>query len=214
MALLLRLFLGGAVAAVAVIFLYAPADRSAEHFGRLLAAEHQANVEMWGSRYGERVLERMRWLRGEATRNWLPGELGKPLEKRAGAAADQTAVGRSSSEVTSRLMHNEYFRSIDALLSLAAYRAAMVIELLPLFLPFLAVSIVDGAVERACRSKAFVPHKPGVYGVFVGGLLLTLSMFLVLFVLPTSVTPLAAVTGIVLAGLLAGRSIAHFLKHA
>lgn len=211
---LLRLFFGVAVALVVLMFLYAPANHTADRFVDFLVSEHEMNVELWGSRHGERVLERMQWLRGEATRNRLPGELGKPLSERRGAAADASAAGKSSADVGARLMRSEYFRSVDALFALTAYRIAMVIELLPVFLPFFVVSIVDGAADRARRAKEFVPHKPGVYGVFVGGLMFTFCMFLVIFCFPGSVNPLIVASGIVLFGLLAGRAIAHFLKHA
>ncbi|WP_204320014.1 DUF4400 domain-containing protein, partial [Klebsiella pneumoniae] len=60
--------------------------------------------------------------------------------------------------VNQRLFGNSYFRAIDALVLLAAFRLSAMLEWLPWMAAFLAAAIADGAISRVIKSKEFLHH--------------------------------------------------------
>ena len=65
------------------------------------------------------------------------------------------AVAREMAMDNQRLFNNAYFKSIDALLLLAGFRVATLIEWLPWLLAFTAAVLLDGFIVRQIKAKEF-----------------------------------------------------------
>ena len=97
--------------------------------------------------------------------------------------AVDAAMAAQMTQMSMRLFGNPYFRSIDSLFALAAYRLSAIIELLPLLTIFLLVVAVDGFVLRQVRAKEFVAHSAEMFGgslivaIMLGGMV-AVSAFL------------------------------------
>lgn len=210
---MLRALLALAVGLVALLFLYTPANHPRDYFLTLLEQEHRANAAMWGETHAGRTLKRMQWLVGEATRNRLPGVLGKPLDESTGAEAGRSASGRRADfEVMHRVQQSEYVQAMDGLFALSMYRLAAVVELVPWLLPLLLAAVADGAFERVRRRSEFVPQSPGMYGIFLAGLILTVASIPLLCFLPAPIDPLVVAVLLVAMFMLTGGAIARFLR--
>jgi hypothetical protein len=197
---------------VVLVFLYAPANQGREEFLSLLVQEHQQVKQIWGDEHSERVLDRTRWLLGEALRNRLPGELGKPMD---GGGNDSVAVagGRGADvEAMARIMRSAYPQAVEALLALSLYRVAQFVQIVPLLLPFVLAALADGIAERARRLKEFLPHSPATYGMFLWGVLCTVCALLVVFCYPGSVQPLVPAYALVALALCASGAVSRFVK--
>ena len=110
-----------------VLVLYLPSAHPPERFLAQLRDEHRAAAEFWGTAPALRILSRGLGVQDSARRAAPIPSLGDaPQADVVGAA-----VAGEMASVNQRLFNNPYLRSIDALLLLAAFRLATLLEWLP-----------------------------------------------------------------------------------
>ena len=105
---------------------------------------------------------------------------------------------------------NAYFRSIDALLLLAAFRLSTLIEWLPWLLAFSAAAVIDGFVVRQVKAKEFRQHDPEWFAAHASLGIVTICMTVIGFVLPLALHPLVMPGAPVLLSVFLGRTISSF----
>ena len=170
----------GAMLAILCIVLYIPSASPPERFTDVLRAEHAASRDIWGPVVADRILKRMLDIQQGAPSMSEP----PPHTVQVGQQASvDAAMAVQITQMNMRLFGNPYFRSIDSLFALAAYRLSAIIELLPLLAIFLLVVGVDGFVLRQVRAKEFVAHSAEMFGgsliaaIMLGGMV-AVSAFL------------------------------------
>jgi hypothetical protein len=140
-----------------VLVLYLPSAHPPERFLAQIRSEHQAMEEIWGETPALRILDRALGLQG-AAREATPVP---PTAVASAASGVDGAVAREMASVNQRLFGNSYFRAIDALVLLAAFRLSAMLEWLPWMAAFVVAAIADGAISRVIKSKEFLHHDPG-----------------------------------------------------
>jgi hypothetical protein len=133
-----------------------------------------------------------------------------PTATASAASGVDGAVAREMASVNQRLFGNSYFRAIDALVLLAAFRLSAMLEWLPWMTAFLAAAIADGAISRVIKSKEFLHHDPERFALYASLAILLTCGAVVALVVPAFLHPLLAPAGLSALALLCGRSIAHF----
>ena len=124
------------------------------------------------------------------------------------------AVGQEMASVNQRLFNNPYFRSIDALLLLASFRLAMLLEWLPWLLAFPVAALVDGYLVRLVKAKEFLHHSPEMFALYACLAILISCATVLAFVLPITLHPLAVPCVPVVTGTLMGTAIRDFHRRA
>jgi hypothetical protein len=151
----------GTMLAILCIVLYIPSASPPERFTEVLRAEHAASREIWGPAVADRILRRMLDIQqGSPPLSEPPA----PMVHVGQQPAVDAAMAAQMTQMSMRLFGNPYFRSIDSLFALAAYRLSAIIELLPLLTIYLLVVAVDGFVLRQVRAKEFVAHSAEMFG--------------------------------------------------
>lgn len=192
--------------ALLLLVLYLPSAYPPERFINQLRAEHTLNTAFWGRESGMRILSRMLDLQAAANQV-------TPVPTQANAAVPNPidfAVGKQMSDVNARLFNNAYFRSIETLLALAAYRVAALLESLPFLLIFIAAALFDGFVLRIVKSKEFRRHNPEMFALYVCGTIVIACATVLAFVLPMTLTPLMLCIVPVAFCIFASRAVANF----
>lgn len=191
------------------LVLYLPAAFPAEHFLMQLKIEHSSLARLLGDRAAWDILSRsLSWQ--ESVRK-VP-----PLLPAASALTDPSpvpnAVASEMASVNRRLFGNAYFRSVEALTALAAFRLSTVPQWLPWLAAFAVAALVDGRTDGLVRSKEFRRHDPERFAMFVTVALLAMAVVAVAIVLPHPLHP--GLLPIALVGVLglAARSLAHFRR--
>jgi hypothetical protein len=124
------------------------------------------------------------------------------------------AVSSEMAAVNHRLFANPYFRSVDALLMLASYRIATLLEWLPWLMPLVLVGCIDGGSMRVIRAKEFLQHDPEMFAVWCCLLIVSMCTTVIALVIPVQLHPVTmAAVPVVLAGLL-DRAVANFHQRA
>jgi hypothetical protein len=192
--------------ALLVLVLYLPSAYPPDRFLAQMRAEHALNDGLWGHEPALRILGRALAVRPESRDATLStanaaGTVPAPVD---------VALAAQISTTTARLFGNPYFRSAEALATLAIYRVSSLLEWLPVLLPFLAAALLDGAVGRTVKSKEFSHHDPETYGL--SGLLLVLMFCVtsIAFVLPVTLHPYFVAATPVAVGLFGSIAIANF----
>ena len=116
--------------------------------------------------------------------------------------------------MSQRVIESPYFRCLDALLSLAAYRLAAWLEWLPLAGVFCGAAWCDGLVRRVVKSKTFAQHSAEVVGLHVALIVLLLGCTLIAFAAPWVVHPLLFAAAPIAAGVCGNAAIANYHRHA
>ena len=124
------------------------------------------------------------------------------------------AVAREMASVNQRLFGNSYFRAIDALVLLAAFRLSAMLEWLPWMAAFVAAAMLDGAISRVIKSKEFLHHDPERFALYASVSILLACAAVVALVLPVGVHPLVSPGVVATLAVLWGRSVAHFHRRA
>ncbi|MES2956572.1 MAG: DUF4400 domain-containing protein [Pseudomonadota bacterium] len=193
-----------------VLVLYLPCAYPPERFLAQLRTEHQATLQLWGNEPALRILSRALHTQDSARQ-------ATPIPS-AGDAPQVNAVnGAVALEMTSvnqRLFNNVYFRSIDALVLLAAFRLATLLEWLPWLLAFAVAIVVDGHVIRTIKAKEFDQHDPEVFALYAGTAIVTASAIVVGFVMPVTLHPLALPCAPLLVSLLLGQALGSYHRRA
>lgn len=193
-----------------VLVLYLPSAHPAERFLAQLRAEHRAMTAFWGDAPALRILSRSLSMQDSARQATpVPAAADAPP-----ASAVDGAVAREMASVNQRLFDNAYFRSIDALVLLAAFRLSTLLEWLPWLAAFCAAALVDGVSVRLVKSKEFRHHDPELFALFACLAIVTACATVVAFVVPVTLHPLAMPAVPLLISLLLGRALANFHRRA
>lgn len=142
-----------------ILVLYLPSAHPPERFLAQLRAEHADSISFWGLKAATRMLNRALSLQGDTAQI-------TPLPKLS--ATPDNATAQEMSAMNRRLFNNPYFRSIDALLLLASYRAAVLLEWLPWLAGLIAVMVVDASLQRRIKAKEFRQHDPELFALYAG----------------------------------------------
>jgi hypothetical protein len=189
-----------------VLVLYLPSAHPPERFLAQIRREHQAMEAIWGEAPALRILDRALGLQGAARE-------ATPVPPTAGASAAggvDGAVAREMASVNQRLFGNSYFRAIDALVLLAAFRLSAMLEWLPWMAAFLVTAMADGAISRVIKSKEFLHHDPERFALYASMAIVLSCAAVVSTVVPVRVHPMVSPAVLAALALLAGRTFAHF----
>jgi hypothetical protein len=191
-----------------VLVLYLPSAHSPERFLAQLHIEHQAMMEFWGAAPAQRILSRALSVQDSARQvTPIPSSSDAPPVNAVGGA-----VASEMASVNQRLFNNAYFRSIDALVLLAAFRLATLLEWLPWLLAFAAAVLVDGCVVRLIKSKEFRQHDPEMFALYACGAIVLGCAAVVGFVVPVTLHPLVMPCVPLVLSLLVSRAVGSFHK--
>jgi hypothetical protein len=199
-----------ALLSLLVLVLYLPSAHPPERFLAQIRSEHQAMEEIWGETPALRILDRALGLQGAARE-------ATPVPPTAGASAASGvdgAVAREMASVNQRLFGNSYFRAIDALVLLAAFRLSAMLEWLPWMAAFLAAAVADGAISRVIKSKEFRHHDPERFALFAGLAITAACATVVALVIPVTMPPLLIPVVPIGVAALAALALAHFHRRA
>jgi len=195
---------------VLVLVLYLPSAHPPERFMAQLRIEHQATAAFWGEAPALRILSRALGLQDAARQ-------ATPVPSAAAAlpsSALSGAVALEMASVNQRLFDNAYFRSIDALVLLAAFRLSTLLEWLPWLAAFALAVLVDGGIVRLIKSKEFRHHDPELFALYACLAIIVACATVVGFVVPVTLHPLV-MTGIPIAiSVLLSRAVASFHRRA
>lgn len=203
---MIRIVSIAALLCLLVLVLYLPSAHPPERFLAQIRSEHQAIEEIWGETPALRILDRALGLQG-AAREATPVP---PIASASAASGVDGAVAREMASVNQRLFGNSYFRAIDALVLLAAFRLSAMLEWLPWMAAFVAAAMLDGAISRVIKSKEFLHHDPERFALYISVAIVLACAFAVSMVVPIGVHPVVGPCVMAMLGILAGRSLAHF----
>ena len=192
--------------ALLVLVLYVPSAHPPERFIAQLRTEYTNAAAFWGHNAGTRVLSRAISMQ-ESARQASPVPSSNDAAPVSGVNA---AVGWEMASVNQRLFNNPYFRSIDALLLLASFRLAMLLEWLPWLMAFPAAAMADGYLVRLIKAKEFLHHSPEVFAFYACLAILTSCATVLSFVLPFTIHPLVVPYVPVAVGTLIGTAIRDY----
>ena len=193
-----------------VLVLYLPSAHPPERFLAQLRDEHRAAAEFWGTAPALRILSRGLGVQDSARRAAPIPSLGDaPQADVVGAA-----VAGEMASVNQRLFNNPYLRSIDALLLLAAFRLATLLEWLPWLLAFAAAVMADGLIVRLVKSKDFRQHDPEMFALYACAAIVTGCAAVVGFVVPVTLHPLVMPCVPLLVFLWVSRAVGSFHRRA
>ena len=203
---MIRIVSIAALLCLLVLVLYLPSAHPPERFLAQIRSEHQAREALWGEAPALRILDRALFLQGTA-REAAPVP---PTAVASAASGVDGAVAREMASVNQRLFGNSYFRAIDALVLLAAFRLSAMLEWLPWMAAFLVAAVADGAISRVIKSKEFLHHDPERFALYASVSILLACADVVALVLPVAVHPLVSPAVLATLAVLWGRSVAHF----
>ena len=189
-----------------VLVLYVPAAHPPGRFLAQLRAEHELATAYWGAEPATRMLDRTLGMQ-EATAQVTPVPAAHDAPSTAGVNG---AVAREMASVNQRLFNNAYFRSVDALLLLASYRLAALLEWLPWLAVFIVAALADGAFVRVIKAREFRQHDPEMFALYACLAIVTVCTTVVGFVVPVALHPIVLPCVPVVAGMLAGRAVGCF----
>lgn len=193
-----------------MLVLYVPSVHPPERFLDQLRTEHELAAAYWGAEPALHMLDRAVRMQ-EATANVTPIPTAKDAPSTAGING---AASQEMSAVNRRLFENVYFRSVDALLLLASYRLATLLEWLPWLTAFVLAALVDGGLVRLVKAKEFLQHDPEMFALYVSLGIVTLCLTVIGFVLPMTLPPLLLPCVPLAVGVLAGRALGCFHRRA
>ena len=169
-----------------VLVLYLPSAHPPERFLAQLRMEHQVTTAFWGETPALRILSRALGLQDSARQATpVPSAADAPPSSALGGA-----VAHEMASVNQRLFDNAYFRSIDALVLLAAFRLSTLLEWLPWLAAFALAVLVDGGIVRLIKSKEFRQHDPELFALHACLAIVVACATVVGFVLPVTLHPL------------------------
>ena len=201
---MIRIVAATSLTILLILVLYLPSAFPPERFLGQASAEHVRSIQFWGSEHALRALSRMLKMQTVASHaSPVPSNSDAPSQVHRAAANEMAAVNQ-------RLFNNSYFRSIDALLVLALYRFAVLLEWLPLLMPPLVAVIIDGVVVRMIKSKEFLQHSPEGFALYASGSIVTACATVIACVIPIALHPLTFACALSAMGAFSCRAIADF----
>lgn len=174
--------------ALLVLVLYLPSAYPAQRFIAQLRVEHTQLAAFWDKARAERILARsIQAQDATAHRAPITGKRNSPP-----GDASHNSVASEMAAVHARLFDSPYFRSVDALLLLASFRALAMLEWLPWLALFAAAALVDAAVVRWVKASQFGHHNPEAFASCAAGAVLIVCGMLVACLLPINLPPAIA----------------------
>lgn len=119
-------------------------------------------------------------------------------------------MAHEMASVNQRLFDNAYFRSIDALVLLAAFRLSTLLEWLPWLAAFALAVLADGWVVRLIKSKEFKQHDPELFALYACLAIVVACATVVGFVVPLTLHPLVMPAIPIAISALLSRALASF----
>ncbi|MES2260942.1 MAG: DUF4400 domain-containing protein [Pseudomonadota bacterium] len=193
--------------ATLMLVLYLPSAYPPQRFLDQIRTEVAMNAGVWTNEHALHILARM--LDFQST---SPHVSSVPATAKA-TTRPNTAVANEMRDVNRRLFNNPYFRSIDALLALAAYRMSALVEWSPIMPAFILAALCDGLLLRIVRSKEFIQHDPELYGLYACAAIMIACATVVALVLPLTVHPMLLPSAPLAIGIFTSRAAAHFHRH-
>ncbi|MFT3815723.1 MAG: DUF4400 domain-containing protein [Acidovorax sp.] len=203
---MIRIVAVASLTALLLLVLYLPSAHPPERFMHQVREEHQRATVVWGHDTSDRILDRMLSMQAQTLSvSPVPTATSAPPAKQF-----NRAVGREMAQVNQRLFNSPYFRSIDALLALATYRLAALLEWLPKCAILALALFADAFMERAIKSHEFRHHDPEMFALYASVAIFLVCASVVALVWPW--TPHPAIWACVPVGLalLLSRALAHF----
>ena len=189
-----------------ILVLYLPSAHPPERFLAQLRAEHQSAAQFWGEGPAMRMLSRALSVQDTAHQvSPVPSSGDAPA-----LGALDYAVAQEMTSVNQRLFNNTYFRSIDALLLLASFRLATLLEWLPWLLAFTVAVVADGGFARLIKSKEFLQHDPELFALYACAAIVAVCATVLGLVAPVTLHPLVMPCMPLLVSLLVGRAVGSF----
>lgn len=188
------------------LVLYLPSAHPADRFIGLVRQEEQAIGRFWGPDASLRILARSLALADTA-------QQASPVPQPSAAPTTDPLNGAIAIEMASvnrRLFDSAYFRSIDALLLLAAFRLSTLLQWLPWLLAFSAAALIDGFSNRWVKAKEFRQHDPEWFAAHACLCIVTVCVTVIGLVVPFALHPMAMPCAPVLLSLFAGRAVGSF----
>ncbi len=207
---MIRIVSIAALLCLLVLVLYLPSAYPPERFLAQIRSEHQAMEELWGEAPALRILDRALVLQG-AAREATPVP---PTVGASAASGVDGAVAREMASVNQRLFGNSYFRAIDALVLLAAFRASAMVEWLPWLAIAAFAAMADGSITRLIKAKEFKHHDPELFALFAGLAITSACAAIVALVIPVTMPPLLIPVVPVGVATLAALALANFHRRA
>lgn len=196
----------GSLLYMLVLVLYLPSAHPPDRFIELVRQEQQAIEDYWGDAASMHILSRALAMADSAQR-------ASPVPQPSAAPSSNAVNGAVAIEMASvnqRLFNSAYFRSIDALLLLAAFRLSTLIEWLPWLLAFSAAAVLDGLVVRRVKAKEFRQHDPEWFAAHASLGIVTICVTVIGFVFPSALHPLVMPCAPVLLSFFIGRTVGSF----
>jgi len=191
-----------------VLVLYLPSAHPPERFLAQLRTEHQATVTFWGEAPALRILSRALGMQDVARQATpVPSAVDAPL-----TSAVTGAVAQEMVSVNQRLFNNAYFRSIDALVLLAAFRLSTLLEWLPWLAAFALAVLADGWIARLIKSKEFRPHDPELFALYACLAIVVACATVVGFVVPMTLHPIVLPGVPIAISVLLSRAVGSFRR--
>lgn len=203
---MIRVISIAALTLLLVFVLYLPAANPPERFMAQIRDEHGLNAAFWGEDRAERILEHtLAMNQALSGASPVPNATHAPQTDRMAQA-----VAQEMERVNQRFFGNAYFRSIDALLLLATFRLAALVEWLPVQTFVILALVIDGLIVRILRSKEFKPHDPEWFALHASAFVLLVCGSILTFVVPMTIAP-TVLAAIPVAGMsFLSRVIANF----
>lgn len=170
-----------ALVTLLILVLYLPSAHPPERFLAQLRAEHAVATHYWGAHAATQTLHRALRLQDDTAQV-------TPLPKTPSPPANASAAEMAA--MNQRLFNNPYFRSIDALLLLASYRAAALLQWLPWLSLLIVVMAVDTSLQRLIKAKEFRQHNPELFALYACLGIITVCATVVVCAAPVSWHPL------------------------
>ncbi|MCW5632035.1 MAG: DUF4400 domain-containing protein [Rubrivivax sp.] len=189
-----------------VLVLYLPSAHPPDRFIELVRQEQQAIERFWGPAASVRILARSLAIADSAQQS-------SPVPQPSAAPAADPLNGAIAVEMASvnrRLFNSAYFRSIDALLLLAAFRLSTLLQWLPWLLVFTAATLIDGFSVRWVKAKEFRQHDPEWFAAFASLAVIAVCATVIGFVLPVALHPLLMPCAPLLLSFFVGRAVGSF----
>lgn len=221
---MIRFMVVSALVGLLLLVLALPATRPPGHFLEVVRAEHAATADLWGQDVADAILRQALALHGHAAgaapvpRAGDAPAAASPPGSAAGTSAASSAAHRAAARemaaVSRRLFDNAYFRSVEALLLLATFRLAALLQCLPWLAALGIAVLVDGLTVRRIRALALRTHDPERFALFAGTAVLGVCLLLLAAVAPVRVPPLAAVWVVVGVAVLVGLAVGEFHRRS
>jgi uncharacterized protein DUF4400 len=203
---MIRIVWIAAMCCVLCLVLYVPSAVSPDQLMLTVRAEHQINSRLWGDSAADRILERMLDFQVGSVAVSTP----PPATVQLGGPGINAAMAAEFGQMSTRLFSSPYFKSVDAMFSLAALRAATLLHVLPLLLVFMAICAVDGFAVRSVRAREFAAHSAEVFTASATLGIALLALVLVGVFLPFTLGPLYMIGALLLMLFVLSRAIANY----